>query len=73
MLQGNDIILCDGPCNRGYHEQCLDPPLTAASLADAESWLCPACEAKVRHMRKGICIRYLSTLCSAGKNIWRPF
>lgn len=48
MVQGNDIILCDGPCNRGYHEQCLDPRLDAASLADAESWLCPACDAKVR-------------------------
>jgi PHD-finger len=47
VLQDNDIILCDGPCNRAYHEQCLDPPLKAADLPADESWLCTACSAKV--------------------------
>ncbi|KAK8953387.1 hypothetical protein KSP40_PGU020742 [Platanthera guangdongensis] len=23
----NDIILCDGSCNRGFHQKCLEPPL----------------------------------------------
>lgn len=23
----NDIILCDGACERGFHQLCLDPPL----------------------------------------------
>lgn len=23
----NDIILCDGACERGFHQFCLDPPL----------------------------------------------
>lgn len=26
-LLDNDIILCDGACNRGFHQYCLDPPL----------------------------------------------
>jgi len=24
---GNDIILCDGACDRGFHQNCLNPPL----------------------------------------------
>src|SRR3954464_1180186 len=23
----NDIILCDGACKRGFHQNCLNPPL----------------------------------------------
>lgn len=23
----NDIILCDGDCDRGFHQNCLNPPL----------------------------------------------
>lgn len=23
----NDIILCDGACDRGFHQNCLNPPL----------------------------------------------
>lgn len=23
----NDIILCDGSCDRGFHQKCLSPPL----------------------------------------------
>lgn len=26
-LPDNDIILCDGFCNRGFHQNCLQPPL----------------------------------------------
>ncbi|KAL0022420.1 hypothetical protein WJX77_010601 [Trebouxia sp. C0004] len=44
--EDNDIVLCDGDCNRGYHEQCLQPRIHAADLPEEEGWLCPACDAK---------------------------
>ncbi|XRB08401.1 PHD-type domain-containing protein [Pycnococcus provasolii] len=42
----NDIIMCDGECDRAYHMRCLDPPLTPDDLPKAEldGWLCPACD-----------------------------
>lgn len=46
-MQDNDIVLCDGACNRGYHEQCLQPRIHAQELPEDEGWLCPACDAKV--------------------------
>lgn len=46
VLQENDIVLCDGPCNRGYHEACIAPNFKAADVDD-ESWLCPPCQTKV--------------------------
>ena len=27
VIPENDIILCDGACDRGFHQFCLDPPL----------------------------------------------
>ncbi len=48
LLQDNDIILCDGPCNRAYHVQCLVPPVDPEALPEEEGWLCPACDRKVR-------------------------
>ena len=47
LMQDNDIVLCDGACNRGYHEQCLQPRIHAQELPEDEGWLCPACDAKV--------------------------
>lgn len=44
----NDLVLCDGPCNRAYHECCLTPRLVVADLPEDEGWLCPACDAKVK-------------------------
>jgi hypothetical protein len=29
----NDILLCDGACNRAFHQQCLDPPLATEDSA----------------------------------------
>lgn len=44
----NDIILCDGACDRGFHQHCLDPPLLKEDIPpDDEGWLCPACDCKV--------------------------
>ncbi|CAI9769981.1 unnamed protein product [Fraxinus pennsylvanica] len=51
----NDIILCDGACERGFHQFCLEPPLLKQDIPpDDESWLCPGCDCKVD------CIGYLN-------------
>ncbi|KMT10096.1 hypothetical protein BVRB_5g118590 [Beta vulgaris subsp. vulgaris] len=43
----NDIILCDGSCERGFHQYCLDPPLLTEEIPPGdEGWLCPACDCK---------------------------
>ncbi|GMH23610.1 hypothetical protein Nepgr_025453 [Nepenthes gracilis] len=44
----NDIILCDGACDRGFHQLCLYPPLRTEEIPPGEEgWLCPACDCKV--------------------------
>ncbi|KAK1316797.1 Homeobox protein HOX1A [Acorus calamus] len=44
----NDIILCDGACDRGFHQMCLEPPLLNEDIPTGdESWLCPACDCKL--------------------------
>ncbi|ONK75868.1 uncharacterized protein A4U43_C03F21390 [Asparagus officinalis] len=44
----NDIILCDGICDRGFHQKCLNPPLLSEDIPlGDEGWLCPACDCKV--------------------------
>lgn len=44
----NDIILCDGACNRGFHQNCLDPPLATENIPPGDqSWLCKVCESKL--------------------------
>ncbi|CAN4112134.1 unnamed protein product [Withania somnifera] len=44
----NDIILCDGACERGFHQLCVDPPLLNEDIPpDDEGWLCPGCDCKV--------------------------
>ncbi|KAF5745572.1 hypothetical protein HS088_TW07G01164 [Tripterygium wilfordii] len=44
----NDIILCDGACDRGFHQFCLQPPLLKEHIPpDDEGWLCPGCDCKV--------------------------
>ncbi|KAG9440307.1 hypothetical protein H6P81_020472 [Aristolochia fimbriata] len=44
----NDIILCDGACDRGFHQMCLEPPLLKEQFPpDDEGWLCPGCDCKV--------------------------
>ncbi|KAL1106269.1 hypothetical protein V6Z11_D04G191000 [Gossypium hirsutum] len=43
----NDIILCDGACDRGFHQYCLQPPLLKEDIPpDDEGWLCPGCDCK---------------------------
>ncbi|XP_078439245.1 pathogenesis related homeodomain protein A [Wolffia australiana] len=42
----NDIILCDGPCNRAFHQMCLEPPLEKIPPGD-QGWLCNFCECKM--------------------------
>ncbi|MED6170675.1 hypothetical protein PIB30_033239 [Stylosanthes scabra] len=47
LSTNNDIILCDGACERGFHQLCLDPPLLTENIPPGdEGWLCPACDCK---------------------------
>lgn len=41
------MVLCDGPCNCAFHQNCLDPPVDVTKLPEDEGWLCPACDCKV--------------------------
>ena len=43
----NDILLCDGPCRRAYHMQCLKPPVVPEDIdSNLESdWYCWQCDA----------------------------
>ncbi|GER42163.1 homeobox family protein [Striga asiatica] len=44
----NDIILCDGVCERGFHQFCVEPPLLKEDIPPGdEGWLCPGCDCKV--------------------------
>ncbi|XP_051131626.1 pathogenesis-related homeodomain protein [Andrographis paniculata] len=44
----NDIILCDGSCNRAFHQQCLDPPLLTENIPPSdEGWFCNFCKKKI--------------------------
>ncbi|KAF8007524.1 hypothetical protein BT93_K1518 [Corymbia citriodora subsp. variegata] len=48
LTADNDIILCDGACDRGFHQYCLEPPLRAEDIPPADQgWLCPGCDCKV--------------------------
>ncbi|XVF45026.1 hypothetical protein PTKIN_Ptkin02bG0172800 [Pterospermum kingtungense] len=48
LSANNDIILCDGACDRGFHQYCLQPPLLKEEIPPGdESWLCPGCDCKV--------------------------
>jgi len=39
------LLLCDG-CDRGYHLECLDPPLNRVPRGD---WFCPGCSRNPAH------------------------
>ncbi|XP_010541113.1 PREDICTED: pathogenesis-related homeodomain protein isoform X2 [Tarenaya hassleriana] len=44
----NDIILCDGTCNRAFHQKCLEPPLETESIPPGDqSWFCKLCICKM--------------------------
>ncbi|KAJ1378210.1 Zinc finger, PHD-type [Sesbania bispinosa] len=44
----NDIILCDGTCNRAFHQRCLDPPLDTENIPPGDQgWFCKFCECKI--------------------------
>uniref|UniRef100_A0A0A9CFL1 PHD-type domain-containing protein n=1 Tax=Arundo donax TaxID=35708 RepID=A0A0A9CFL1_ARUDO len=53
----NDIVLCDGACDRGFHQNCLNPPLLTEDIPPGdEGWLCPPCVCKME------CIEALNEL-----------
>ncbi|KAJ0965587.1 hypothetical protein J5N97_026725 [Dioscorea zingiberensis] len=41
----NDIILCNGTCNRGFHQRCLEPQL--GKTHGDQGWFCKFCECKM--------------------------
>ncbi|GAV84259.1 Homeobox domain-containing protein/PHD domain-containing protein [Cephalotus follicularis] len=44
----NDIVLCDGTCNRAFHQKCLDPPLDTNSIPPGDQgWFCKFCDCKM--------------------------
>lgn len=48
LAADNDIILCDGSCERGFHQLCLEPPLLKEDIPPGdEAWLCPGCVCKL--------------------------
>ncbi|KAG8497992.1 hypothetical protein CXB51_007180 [Gossypium anomalum] len=48
LSANNDIILCDGVCDRGFHQYCLQPPLLKEDIPPGdEGWLCPGCYCKL--------------------------
>ncbi|KAK2974515.1 hypothetical protein RJ640_018680 [Escallonia rubra] len=48
LIANNDIILCDGTCERGFHQFCLEPPLLKEDIPPGDQgWLCPGCDCKV--------------------------
>ncbi|XP_071722221.1 pathogenesis-related homeodomain protein [Rutidosis leptorrhynchoides] len=49
----NDIILCDGTCNRAFHQKCLDPPLETENIPpEDEGWFCKFCDCKMEIIDK---------------------
>ena len=46
--EDDDILLCDGFCDRAYHQSCVVPPVANEDIPpDDEGWLCPLCDARV--------------------------
>ena len=44
----NDILLCDGFCDRGFHQRCCVPPVRTEDIPEGdEGWLCALCDARV--------------------------
>ncbi|KAK4798666.1 hypothetical protein SAY86_030992 [Trapa natans] len=44
----NDIILCDGACNRAFHQKCLEPPLHSENIPpEDQGWFCRICDLKM--------------------------
>ncbi|KAK4759828.1 hypothetical protein SAY87_022959 [Trapa incisa] len=44
----NDIILCDGACNRAFHQKCLEAPLHSENIPpEDQGWFCRICDLKM--------------------------
>ena len=58
---GGDLLMCDS-CDRGYHPDCLDPPL---SVIPEGEWKCPLCAKKEDRRRR-------SSISSASSTSAKP-
>ena len=58
---GGDLLMCDS-CDRGYHPDCLDPPL---SVIPEGEWKCPLCAKKEDRRRR-------SSISSASSTAAKP-
>ena len=58
---GGDLLMCDS-CDRGYHPDCLDPPL---SVIPEGEWKCPLCAKKEDRGRR-------SSISSASSTSAKP-
>ncbi|KAG8230225.1 hypothetical protein J437_LFUL010853 [Ladona fulva] len=66
----DSLLLCDG-CDRGYHLECLIPPLTSVPI---EEWFCPSCtEAATSRLRSARATRGMRLLprTSASQRVLR--
>ena len=42
----NDILMCDGPCQRAFHQDCLEPKLETKDIPEGDNdWWCHQCDA----------------------------
>ncbi|XLU56997.1 hypothetical protein S245_051645, partial [Arachis hypogaea] len=64
LTTDNDIILCDGACDRGFHQCCLSPPLLTKDIPPGHDiWLCPGCNCKLE------CIKLLNDFLGTSLSI----
>ncbi|KAG6952805.1 hypothetical protein JG688_00013118 [Phytophthora aleatoria] len=43
--EGDELVVCAGPCISAFHLGCL-PPSSGAAEASNDAWLCPSCKSK---------------------------
>ena len=48
-VRGNKILLCDGDCERGFHQLCLYPQMTRLP-PPKEDWFCSQCTSSKRSL-----------------------
>eukprot|EP01018_Ginkgo_biloba_P019611 Gb_41534 [translate_table: standard] len=47
IIPDNDIILCDGAYNCGFHKKCLDSPSATKNIPGDQDWIYNVCKCKL--------------------------